>query len=35
MIAHTLITLVLSTIVSLVVAGFLAIAQMKFIHSGH
>jgi hypothetical protein len=35
MIVHTLITLVLSTLVSFVVAGFLAMAQIKYIHSGH
>jgi uncharacterized paraquat-inducible protein A len=33
--AHTLVMLVLATFVSLVVAGLLAIAQLKFIHSGH
>jgi hypothetical protein len=35
MIAHTLITLVLATLVSFAVACFLALAQLKFIHSGH
>lgn len=34
-IVHTLITLVLATIVSCVVAGVLAMAQIKYIHSGH
>jgi hypothetical protein len=35
MIVHTLITLVLSTIVSFAVAAVLALAQLKYIHSGH
>jgi hypothetical protein len=35
MFVHTLITLVLATVVSAVVAGFLALAQLKFVHSGH
>ncbi len=34
MVIHTLITLILATVVSAVVAGFLAIAQTKFIPSG-
>jgi hypothetical protein len=32
---HTLLTLILATIVSAVVAGFLAVAQLKHLHSGH
>jgi len=35
MIVHTLITLVLATLVSFVVATILALAQLKYIHSGH
>ena len=35
MIVHSLITLTLATIVSVAVAFFLALAQLKFIHSGH
>lgn len=35
MIVHTLLTLLLSTIVSAVVAGVLALGQLKYIHSGH
>ena len=35
MIVHTLITLVLSTLVSFLVAGFLAFAQLNRLHSGH
>ncbi len=35
MIMHTLMTLVLATVVSCAVAAFLALAQLKFIHSGH
>lgn len=35
MIVHTLITLLLATIVSVVVADMLALAQLKYIHSGH
>lgn len=34
-IVHTLINLALATIVSFVVAGVLAMAQIKYIHSGH
>jgi hypothetical protein len=35
MVVHTLTTLVLATLVSVVVAWFLALAQIKYIHSGH
>jgi hypothetical protein len=35
MIMHTLITLVLATLVSMAVASCLATAQLKFLHSGH
>ena len=35
MIMHTFMTLVLATIVSGAIAAFLALAQLKFLHSGH
>jgi hypothetical protein len=35
MIVHTVITLLLATVVSCIVAGLLSLAQLKFIHSGH
>ena len=34
-IAHTILTLILSTIVSFAIAVFLGAAQLKYIHSGH
>ena len=34
-IVHSLITLILATIVSFCVAVFLSVAQIKYIHSGH
>ena len=35
LILHTALMLLLSTIVSVVVAGCLGLAQLKYIHSGH
>jgi uncharacterized paraquat-inducible protein A len=35
MVVQTVIMLVLSAVTSLVVAGCLALAQLKFVHSGH
>ncbi len=34
-IIHSIITLILATIVSIVVAGWLSVAQMKYFHSTH
>jgi hypothetical protein len=35
MFIHTMFMLILATVVSTAVAGFLALAQIKYIHSGH
>ena len=35
MIVHVVATLILATIVSVVVAGFVSVAQIKYFHSGH